>query len=212
MNRLLEAHLRNNPHPYLTEGDLEALFDGSPDSRYGKVKRLIAQGQLLHIRRGIYCMTEKMGYVAKPYSLSLAQYIYGPSCISLHSALSFHGLIPEAVYTTTSITIKRSKEFQTPLGVFDFVHFPIEDFYTEVEFIQAYGQSFLMAKPWRALCDYVFYYKKDWNSFEPLLGDLRINEENLPLLTSQEMQILDEYYRHSRITRFLKGIRKEGAQ
>ncbi|HSW71384.1 MAG TPA: hypothetical protein VLH77_05335 [Gammaproteobacteria bacterium] len=73
-----------------------------------------------------------MGYLRKPHPFELAQYIYGPSYISLESALSFHKLIPETVYTVTSTTVKRSREFQTPLGVYSFLHLPPENFYVEV--------------------------------------------------------------------------------
>src|SRR5437870_269064 len=112
MLKLLERTLQDYPRPYLTEGELEALLDGTPDSRYGKVKCLLAQGKLLHIRRGLYCLTDLVGYLTKPHPFELAQHVYGPSYISLESALSFHQLIPETVYTVTSTTSKRSKEFQ----------------------------------------------------------------------------------------------------
>lgn len=46
--------------------------------------------------------------------------LYAPSTISLESALAFHGLIPEAIYQTTSTTQKRTCRFSTPLG--DFIY------------------------------------------------------------------------------------------
>lgn len=209
MSRLLEATLRSHPRPYLTDTDLEALLDGTPDSRYGKVKRMLAQGKLLHIRRGLYCITDVIGYLKKPHSFELAQYIYGPSYISLESALSFHNLIPEAVYTITSVTSKRSKEFETPLGIFSYQQVPLEDLYTEVELIKENEHQFFMAKPWKAICDYIFCYRKDWKNLEPLLKSLRINLENLPILRNEEIQLFDEYYHQKRVSLFLKGIQKD---
>ena len=87
MNRLNDKNLHRLERPYLTDIELETLLDGSADSRYGKVKRLIQQGKMLHIRRGLYCLTEIRGSV-KPHPFELAQYIYAPSYISLESALS----------------------------------------------------------------------------------------------------------------------------
>src|SRR5580692_8559792 len=141
MANLLLKTLQTYPRPYLSDADLEVLLDGTPDSRYGKIKRLLAQGKLLHVRRGLYCLTEELGYLTKPHSLELAQHIYGPSYISLESALSFHRLIPEAVYTVTSATAKRSKEFRTPLGVFSYLRLPLESFYVEVELIKENGRQ-----------------------------------------------------------------------
>lgn len=212
MAKLLERTLQGYPRPYLTDIELEGLLDGTPDSRYGKVKRLLAQGKLLHIRRGLYCLTDMIGYLTKPHPYELAQYIYGPSYISLESALSFHKLIPERVYTITSAAGKRSKEFQTPLGMFSYLHLPLKNFYTEVDLIEENGYKFFMAKPWKAICDYVFCYKKNWISLEPLLASLRINREDLPILRNEEIQLLDEYYHHERVSRFLKGIQKDLSQ
>jgi hypothetical protein len=205
----LEKKLYQSPHPYLTDSELASLLNGTPNSRYSKVKRFMAQGKLLHIRKGLYCLTEKVGYLIKPHPFELAQYIYGPSYISLESALSYHNLIPERVYTVTSITGKRSKNFETPLGMFSYLHLPIENLYLEVERIKENGHIFFIAKPWKAICDYVSCYKKNWNSMKPLLDSLRIDPDSLPVLRYEEYQLLIEYYHHSRMDRFLKGIFKE---
>lgn len=197
------------PRPYLTDAELEVLLQGTPDSRYGKVKRLIAQGKLLHIRRGLYCLTDLAGYPTKPHPFELAQYIYGPSYISLESALSFHKLIPETVYTITSVTGRRAKEFNTPVGIFSYLHVPLENLYTEVELTNKNGYQFFMAKPWKAICDYIFCYKKDWYGLEPLYENLRIELGQLPKLRDEEIQLFDEYYHHQRMSRFLKGISYE---
>ena len=40
--------------------------------------------------------------------------------ISLETALSYHGLIPEAVYQTASVTAARGRAFDTSIGRFTF--------------------------------------------------------------------------------------------
>ncbi|OGT38622.1 MAG: hypothetical protein A3F11_00765 [Gammaproteobacteria bacterium RIFCSPHIGHO2_12_FULL_37_14] len=207
--RLLESKLRNYPRPYLTDAELAFLLDGTPDSRYGKVKRLLAQGKLLHIRRGLYSLTDVVGCKVKPHPYELAQYVYGPSYISLESALSFHRLIPEGVYTVTNATGKRSKEFHSSLGVFSYLHLPLENLFTGVELVNENGRQFFVAKPWKAICDYVFCYKKDWKGLEPLLENLRIDLDSLPMLRNEEIQLLDEYYQSARVSRFLKGVQRD---
>lgn len=209
MATLLERVLQKYPRPYLTDVELENLLNGTPDSRYGKVKRMLAQGKLLRIRRGLYCITEEISSAKKPSSFELSQYIYGPSFISLESALSYHHLIPEAVYTTTCVSGKRSKEFKTPLGIFSYQQVPLKDLYTDVTLIKESEQRFFVAKPWRAICDYVFCYRKDWNSIEPLIKSLRIEFNDLPILRNEEIQLLDEYYHQRRISRFFKNIQKD---
>lgn len=205
----LEESLRQYARPYLTDAELAVLLDGTPDSRYAKTKRMLAQGKLLHIKRGLYSLTDKLGYPIKPHPFELAQYIYGPSYISLESALSYHQLIPERVYTITSCTGKRAKEFETPLGHFSYLHLPEENLFTGVELVKENDYQFFMAKPWKAICDYIYCYKYDWKSLEPLEKSLRIEISDLPLLREEEIQLLDEYYHQKRISVFLKNIRGE---
>lgn len=205
MNRLNDKDLRRLERPYLTDIDLDMLLDGSPDSRYGKVKRLIQQGKMLHIRRGLYYLTAMHGAV-KPHPFELAQYIYAPSYVSLESALAYHQLIPEAVYVITSACAKRSKKFHTPIGVYSYLHLPAENFYSEVELITENNYRFMMAKPWKAICDYIYCYKKNWDNLLPLMKSLRISRDDLPSLQEKEIETLENYYHHSRISRFLKNI------
>lgn len=205
----VEQHLQTYPRPYITDVELGTLLGGTADSRYSKVKRMLAQSQLIHIRRGLYGLTSRLGHKEKLHPYSLAHHIYSPSYISLESALSYHQLIPEAVYTVTSVCTKRAKEFHTPFGVFSYMHLPNENFYIDVELITEDNHSFFVAKPWKAICDFIFCYKKNWRSLEPLANDLRINIEMLPILSSEEMALLEAYYHHSRVSRFLLGIKYE---
>ncbi|MES2614125.1 MAG: hypothetical protein V4591_01785 [Bdellovibrionota bacterium] len=207
MTQKISNQFQNLPHSQMTDMELGALLGGSLNSRYSKIKRLVEQGKLLHIRRGLYCLTKEFGYTKKPHPFELAQFIYGPSYISLESALSYHQLIPEAVYTITSACSKRSKEFQTPIGVFSFSHLPSDSLYTEVDLVNSSEVQFFIAKPWKAICDYVFCYKKDWTNMEPLFESLRIDEEDLPELLYNEREILNDYYKNTRIKRFLKGVK-----
>ena len=66
-----------------------------------------------------------------------------------------------------------------------------------------------MAKAWRAICDYVFWYKKYWNSLEPLMASLRMNFDDLPRLNNKEVKLLDEYYQNKRMSRFLIDIKND---
>lgn len=206
MSGALERILYNYPKSYLSDIDVSILIKGTPDSRYGQIKRLLAQKKLLRIRRGLYCLSDKIQPNTKSHPFELAQYIYGPSYISLESALSYHRLIPEAVYEVTSVCIKRSKIFDTPIGLFSYKNLYCEQFYTDVDVVIEKGAQFLMAKPWKAISDYIFLYKKNWDGLQSMIEDLRIDHDDLPLLNIQEMERLDAYYQNQRVSRFLKKV------
>jgi len=78
----------------------------------------------------------------------------GPSYVSLEFALSWHGLIPEAVREVSSVTSRRGRHFETPLGRFSYSHVPLALYAIGVR-MQAgpNGVSFLMASPAKAICD-----------------------------------------------------------
>ena len=57
-----------------------------------------------------------------------------PSFISFESALSYHGLIPEAVCeVTSSCHLSKKKRFETSIGIFSYTHSPVKPFFLEVE-------------------------------------------------------------------------------
>ncbi len=208
MNDRLESIWTQIPFDCFTDVELSSRLSGSPHVRYSFLKRAIARGDLIHVKKGLYCFPEK--FRRKPLNLfSVAQKIQGPSYISLESALSHHGWIPEAVYTVTSVCMRRSKYFSTPLGLFSYRHIPPQSFFYGVESLLEERERILMASPWKALADYVYVYKKDWKSFEPLIESLRIEEENLRKMPIRELEELEKIYASRRVKKFLKGLRRE---
>ncbi|MEN6386040.1 MAG: hypothetical protein ABFD79_12705 [Phycisphaerales bacterium] len=209
MNKLTEKIFEKAPYGYFTNQDVVTLFPESEDKRHGLVKRAIAGDEIIHVRRGLYCLAPK--YQKRNINLySLAQHIYGPSYISLESALCYHGWIPEAVYTITSVSYNNSKEFKTPLGMFSYSRVPQKVFYAGVERLtDQTGDVFLMARPMKALVDYAYLYKKDWEGLKPASESLRIEPEEFESVTAEDFDMLIENYKSRRVERFLKGAKKE---
>jgi hypothetical protein len=209
MNKLTEQVLGSLPHGQFSSQEVATLFPGSDGRRYGLVRRAIASGEIIHIRRGLYCLARK--YQKKGMNLyALAQQVYGPSYVSLESALSWHGWIPEAVHGITNASFKKSKEFGTPLGLFSYDRIPQELFYAEVKRLtDELGNTFLMASPLKALADYVYVRKKDWTGIEPVIGSLRIETEDFEQVSRDSVEVLIGNYSNNRVRRFLKGLRKD---
>ncbi|MDF1759417.1 MAG: hypothetical protein P1U40_02655 [Coxiellaceae bacterium] len=205
MSTAFEDQLLQHHSALITDSEFAILISGSSDRRYALIKRALANGTLLRIRRGLYVIKYHLK-TKPPHPFELAQFIYGLSYISLESALSAHGLIPEAVYSTTSVTIKRKKNFDTPLGVFSYLHLPVENFFTEVDYVDEGSNQYFLATPWKALLDYLYCYKKAWRDLSDAAEDLRLNLDALPGLTTQQANDLQCYYQRDRVTRFLRKI------
>lgn len=197
------------PHPYISDLELTMQFKGTPDSRYGKVKRLLAEGKLIHLKRSLYYLPDTSDNHTLPHAFEMAQFIYGPSYVSLESALSFHQLIPEAVYTTTCVTTKRAKTFSNALGRFVYYHQPPNFFLTHVSNIQQNEVQFYMATPWKAICDMIYCYKNKFVKLSEFCDNLRIEIESLPPLTHITIDELTHYYQNHRVSRFLNQAARE---
>lgn len=190
----------------ITQHDLAALlYGGTTDSCGGKIHRAVDKGQLIRIKRGLYCLGTYFT-TTQPNPFAVSQFIYGPSYISLASALAYHGLIPEAVYSTTAVTIKRSNEFVTPLGRFSYSRLPTKNFFTLVKLERDNKTTaFFISTPWRALLDYIFCYKKSYNLSE-MAEDLRLDLADLPKIGNNDLQQLQKFYSSNRINKFIKAI------
>jgi len=219
MQKLTETVLEKSESGIFTLMEFACWVGGSSNRRFSLLKRALKLGEVIRIHRGLYCLGSK--YLRqKPDPLVLAQRIYGPSYISLETALSYHGWIPEAVYVITSASMDRSREFETPLGQFSFTRIPQKVFYTEVTRIEKDGgskneprfygsETFLMASPLKALADYVYAHKLDWISAGPVIESLRVDETSLTGIKVEMFEHLLASYSSQRVRRFLEGLRKD---
>lgn len=138
----------------ITTSIIESLYP-ELKSADKKVVWLEKNGYIIRLKRGLYVVNPE--YSGKTLSNELiANHLYAPSYISMSSALRYYGLIPEAVYTYQSMTIKHSRSFQTPIGNYDYKCISREAFSIGVTSIIHNGEyAFLIASPEKALCDLI---------------------------------------------------------
>ena len=85
-----------------------------------KIKRMVDNGEIVRLKKGLYILSSE--YRQSPVNqMIIANLLDGPGYVSSDSALSYYGMIPETVKTVTSVSLKRSKLYKTPIG--DFLHF-----------------------------------------------------------------------------------------
>lgn len=175
----------------------------------GLLKRAVNSQDIVRYRRGVYGLSPRFTR-EKVHPFVLAQYIDGPSYISLESALSYHGWIPEAVYTVTSVSMNRSKAFETPVGLYSFDRIPQKVFFAGVRHGEAApGKAFLLASPLKALVDYSYVHRTKWTSLKSLQDSLRIEDDELQTLNSNHFDELEDVYPQRRVREFIAGLRKE---
>ncbi|MBN1577435.1 MAG: type IV toxin-antitoxin system AbiEi family antitoxin domain-containing protein [Chitinispirillaceae bacterium] len=148
----LKSRFRHRPVFRLTD-----LHPTQPHSKHELVQlnRWAKEGQVIRIARGLYTLPDQeRGAGLDP--LWLANNLYSPSYVSLQYALSYHGLIPEAVGTVTSVTTRKTVGFSTPMGLYSYRHLKKEDFFGFTSLhAQGAGQEFWMATPEKAVIDFI---------------------------------------------------------
>ena len=105
----------------------------------------------------------------------IANWIYRPSYISLHSALAFYGMIPESVAQITSVTSMKTSMFKNAFGDFSYKSVrPDLIFGYDVKPMPE-GRSLLFAKPEKALLDLLYLYPFYDTASE--IEELRLDED-----------------------------------
>lgn len=144
-----------------------------------KLGHLCASGAVVRVRKGLY-VPGRAGREQAVDPLVLAGLVYGPSYVSLETALAWYGLILERVEEITSMTSKRAKEFRTPVGRFRYEPVPERTYAEGVRLEAAAGGSFFLAEPEKALCDRVALVRgltAAREVAEVLAADLRVDVE-----------------------------------
>jgi len=190
--------------PFITDQALKILLP-EDNARYSWVKRALKNKKLIRSKRGLYLLGAPYKK-SLPNAFDMAQRIYGPSYISLESALSYHGLIPEGVYTTTSVSVKRKRSFSNTMGQFSFDTIPPDNFYLGVERVETKTGAFLMASKLKALADHSYVYKKPWKTKEALCEDLRVDLDELQKSDREEMKLLMVQYPSKRVQKMLEKL------
>lgn len=154
-----------------------------PDIRMkrNKMMQLERSNEIIRLKRGMYVVHP--GISRKLLSTELiANHLYAPSYISMQSALRYYGLIPEAVYTMQSMTIKTAKVFENSVGRFAYFHINDAAFSVGLRQERQEDVVFIIASPEKALCDLIAHspnvnlrYQKEASVY--LEEDLRFDME-----------------------------------
>ncbi|MBF0387122.1 MAG: hypothetical protein HQL20_04615 [Candidatus Omnitrophica bacterium] len=202
MTKLTEVIIDQIDADIFSHAALMSCVTGSAGRRYSLLKRAMACGEIVQIRRGLYCLAEK--YRRRPFDLfEAAQRIYGPSYISFESALSFHGWIPESVTSVTSASLGKAKEFKSSLKTFSFASVPSKIFFDGVDRLD---NGVMMARPFKALLDYIYIYKKNWIGWGPVVEGMRVDRDLLGKISRAEIHRNRQNYPQKRIQDFLRSL------
>ena len=156
-----------------------------------KVALLETAGRIIRLKRGLYVVAPKESGLLLSVNL-IGNVLYGPSYISMLTALREYGMIPERVETIESMTTHLTVSFQNDAGLFEYHHCAKDYYPIGITQRQEEGVTYLIATPEKALCDYIIStprlplrFLKE--TYEFLENDLRLD---MDAFTDMDVNIL----------------------
>lgn len=143
-----------------------------PDFYVHNLTNWVKKGYLIKLRKEFYAFAECKAI--PEFSRYIANRIYMPSYISMHTALSYYGMIPESVVHITSISSLKTAQFTNVFGEFSYNSVRPGYMYGYVPKNMADGRSILIATPEKALLDLLYlnqYYRSESDMLELRLDD-----------------------------------------
>lgn len=131
--------------------EIVRLFGWSKTAVKFLLNRYIKRGIVSRLKKGLYMLAG-----VSTQDFYIANRLCAPSYVSLETALSYHGVIPETVYTITSVTTGRAHERSVLKTQFRFQHIPIRAFTGYTPLVQGDCTVFV-ADAEKALVDYYYF-------------------------------------------------------
>jgi len=192
--RLREFETKIRALPAFNLNDVRKL---DPDFHRQQLNYWHNQGAIKPLAGGYYILADRA--MDEMVLFMAANKIYEPSYVSLESALAYYGVIPETVFGVTSVSSRKTKQYESAWGVFSYrsVKPQYMNGYQVIE--NTPGNKFKIAYPEKAVLDYLYL-----NSKIQSLADF----EELRWNRTQLHSLLD----HSIFTRYVKLFDKRALE
>lgn len=153
--------------------NIHQVYAWQPHFDRNNITRWQKRGLLTKLRQGYYTFPEFKN--SSDLSLYFANKIYQPSYISLHTALSFYGIIPEIVASITSVSSLKTTTFTNEFG--NYVYKKIKEDYIFGYDLKPLSDKIAMkiATPEKAILDLLYLYPF-YNTLQEI-QELRFDED-----------------------------------
>lgn len=187
--------------------NIQQIYAWCPNFNRHNLRNWEKKGYIIKLRKENYAFAECKSI--PDFARYVANRIYMPSYISLHTALSFYGMIPEAVVQITSVTSLKTIQFKNFFGEYSYQSVKPSLMFGYEPKIMTNGRAILFATPEKALIDLLYlypFYKTDQDML-----DLRLDEDymlddfnkelfmkyvetvNSPSLTKRALTLISSY-------------------
>lgn len=147
----VQEQLASSGLKLFTVSDLMVMFGVEKRAAGAFISYNVKKGAFLRLKAGLFALKNDL-----PSEYAIANRLYFPSYISLDTALSYYSLIPETVYTITSVTPKSTREFEVNSLLFDYRRIKKEAFCGYIP-QKIHGETVYIATPEKAVADFLYF-------------------------------------------------------
>ena len=170
--------------PIISAVEIEKHFPGYDENALTRWQK---KGYIIKIRNQFYRLVHPTLQSVEELFL-IANQIYAPSYVSLHSALRWYNFIPEGVFSHSSVSTRKTQIFSTSQGNFSYRKMKNSLFFGyRVPSIS--GHRYRIADPMKAILDLLYLYPQ--YKHESDFYELRLNQSEIQLLF--EEQVWEDY-------------------
>lgn len=185
--RAVEAHR----YYIFSYQDLLSFFPGETrENLKTMLHRWARKGWVSPLKKGLYELTYPKDFGLP--DLFVANKLYGPSYVSLETALSHYSIIPEVAMSVTSITTKPTRRFRNTHGLF--LYRSVQPCaFTGYSVERQNGFEVLIAEPEKALVDYLYFRR--YRGGGANLKEERVSRTAVSKLNRKKMERYAKIYR-----------------
>lgn len=165
------------------------------------------RGYIQPLVGGTYILADRI--VNEVLLFMAANQVYSPSYVSLESALAYHQVIPESVLGVTSVSSRKTQQFESTWGQFSYRSIKPAFMFGYQVVKDKPTQMYLVASLEKAILDYV-YLNPHVSTVEDFEG-LRWNKDVLSSLGESEgfiryLQLFDKHALENRVNELMRYI------
>lgn len=160
-----------SPYRVFSLSDVNKIW---PQFNYMNLLHWQKKGYIVKLRNGWYKFNDAINDETELFYI--ANKIYSPSYVSLESALHYHKLIPEGVFSVRSVTTLKTAQYNTTYSLFTYTNIKNAGYFG-IQLVPSGNSVFKMAEPEKAILDYLYL-----NPRIKTIEDLEELRLNTPLL------------------------------
>ncbi len=118
-------------------------------------------------------------------------------------------MIPELVHTITSVSSKKTQNFENALGKFNYHNIKTNLYGGFTLYKDEFGNNFFIATPERAIVDFLYLKTGTLDKMDDDIFEASFRLQNLEVLDKRKLTIIAKQFNHIKINKLITILKKQ---